>query len=167
MPTHTRRNLLRNVGLTAIGSLGLTGLGAGPAAAASSGQERIAVVNSSADGQVLVDGGATVLPVEGFPDGWQLLAGDKVAVAPSLSHEGLAAFPVAHWIAAEAAPSALRPGARFAGSDGPAVTSATILAPGLAAAQAEGKRDSRFLLIHVADRVSSVGTDRALAIREG
>lgn len=163
---HTRRSLLRNGGLAAAGGLGLVGLTAGPAAAASSHQERIAVVHSASGGLVAVDGGVTVLPAEGFPDGWQLLAGDRVAVASSLAREGMAAFPVAHWISAEAAPAGLRPGARFAGGDGPEVTAATILTPGLAAARAGLLRARRFLRVAVADRVSSVGPDRAIAIRE-
>lgn len=163
--SHTRRSLLRNGGLAAVGGLGLVGWGAGSAAAASSRQERIAVVNSASGGLVTVDGGTTALPAEGFPDGWQLLAGDKVAIAPSLLREGMAAFPVSHWIAAEAAPASLRPGVRFVGSGGPEMTATTVLAPGLAAARAGRMSTPRFLWVAVVDRVSSVGPDRAIAIR--
>ena len=155
-------------GLVALGGIGLTGL-ARPAAAEAApapGKWRIAVVNHASGSQVSVDGGAAMLPVEGFPAGWEFRAGDKVAVGPSLEGAGLVAFPVAHWVPAEAAPAAMRPGARLAAGGTPEVTAATELTPALAAERAGRVRAARSLRIAVADRVSKVGPDRALAIRE-
>jgi hypothetical protein len=102
---------------------------------------------------------------EGFPEGWQVAVGDRVLVAPSVEAAGVAAFPRTHWMPVTAAPADLMPGARLGGSDGPEITAATILDPGLITQRRTESRDPIPLMFAVADHVRSYGPERVFAIR--
>jgi hypothetical protein len=122
------------------------------------------VVSEVRRGAVRVNGSDQWLRLEGFPDRWRALTGDKVVVAPSVAGTGLSVQPLTHWMVAQAAPASLVAGARIGGSQGPVIDRATVVAPGLTGARSTGVRVPRQLMVAVADRISSPG--RAVAIRE-
>jgi len=171
----TRRTMLRGAGLGALGAAGFgtvfgaerlsarTGSGPPPA-----GNARGAVVSKVGDGVIRVEGKISgwVRP-EGFPEGWQFAVGDRVVVAPSVETTGVAAFPRIHWVSVTAAPADLTPGARLGHSDGPEITSATIVDEGLIAQHRAGAREAMPLMAAVADHVASYGPERVVAIRKG
>jgi|CZLB01.1.fsa_nt_gi hypothetical protein len=167
----TRRTVLGRAGLV----LGAAGFGtifgnaasrARAASGASTGDVGAAVVSEVRDGTVRVDGKITGwFRIEGFPEGWQVAAGDQVTVAPSLETTGLSAYPRAHWVPATAAPADLELGARISHDNGPEIVAATVLDAGLIAQRRVGDRGSRPLMVAVADHLPSQGTERALTIR--
>jgi hypothetical protein len=122
------------------------------------------VVSEVRGGAVRVNGSYQWLRLEGFPDRWRALAGDKVVVAPSPAGAGLSVQPLLHWMTAQAAPASLVAGARIGGAQGPVIDRATVVAAGLTGARSTGVRVPRQLMVAVADRTSSPG--RAVAIRE-
>ncbi len=104
--------------------------------------------------------------MEGFPAGWNVAIGDNVAVAPSLATTGLSAQPVSHWVTMSAAPGDLRPDTPVGGTGGPVMVAATMLEPSLSAKRQRGSRTLTPVMAAVADRASSAGADRILAMRE-
>lgn len=168
----SRRSILRG-GLAILGAAGF-GTAFGSAAsrvnaatrATSTGTGRAAVVSEVRDGTVRVDGAITGwFRIEGFPEGWQVVAGDKVTIAPSVEREGVSAFPSAHWVTATAAPTDLRPGARIGLADGPKMVAATVVGDEITARRSIGDTEAKVLRVAVADHVSSQAYDRVLAIR--
>jgi hypothetical protein len=169
----TRRSILRG-GLTILGAAGIgTAFGsaasranAATQATSSGGTGRWAVVSEVRNGTVRVDGGITGwFRIEGFPEGWQVVAGDKVTIAPSVEREGMSAFPSAHWITVTAAPADLRPGSRLGHADGPEVVAATVVGDEITARRSVGDTEAKALRVAVADHMSSQAPDRALTIR--
>jgi hypothetical protein len=168
----SRRSILR-AGLSILGAAGF-GTAFGSAAsranaatrATSTGTGRAAVVSEVRNGTVRVDGTITGwFRIEGFPEGWQVIAGDKVTIAPSVEREGVAAFPSAHWVTAAAAPADLRPGARIGLADGPEMVAATVVGDEITVQRSVGDTAAKVLRVAVADHVSSQAPDRVLAIR--
>lgn len=167
----TRRGVLRG-GLTILGAAGIgTAFGnaasrANAATNATTGTGRWAVVSEVRNGMVRVDGGITGwFHIEGFPEGWQVVTGDKVTIAPSVEREGVSAFPSAHWVTATAAPADLRPGSRIGHADGPEMVAATVVGDEITARRSVGDTEAKALMVAVADHVSSQASDRALTIR--
>jgi hypothetical protein len=165
----SRRNVLRGVGLAALGTTAVvapaSSAQASPQKATSPGWH-VAEVIAVRDGSVLVRGSREWLMVEGFPDGWQILVGDNVAVAASLAGKGLAAGPLTHWISVVAAPSELKPGQALNGTNGPRVVEATILSTELESQRRTGTLTQRNLRVSVAERAAPDGLERIFAIRE-
>jgi hypothetical protein len=166
---HTRRTVLRGGGLATLGALGVAGAAERASAkTATHGSPgfRVAVVEQVSGTRVKIAGEDAWLPVEGFPDGWRVLEGDKVAVARSLQTNGVSAQPLVHWVSASASPADLVPGTRIGGVGGPEVVQATVLGLGLPGQRNRGLRLRTPLMVAVADRASTNGTDRAIAVRE-
>ncbi len=161
----TRRNFLYGAGFVAAGG------GAVVAGVAASGQRagspswRIGAVSAVRAGAVQVDGTAQWLPMEGFPDSWEALVGDQVAIAASATGHGDSANPMIHWVNAVAAPDELRPGLRLNGGAGPQVVAATVLDPGLAAQRERGVRASATLRVAIGDRAAADASHRILSIQ--
>jgi len=122
------------------------------------------VVSEVRGGAVRVNGGDQWLRLEGFPDRWRALAGDKVVVAPSPTGAGLSVQPLLHWMTTQAAPASLVAGARLGGAQGPVIDRATMVAAGLTGARGAGASTPRPLMVAVTGATSSVG--RAFSIRE-
>ena len=125
---------------------------------------REAVVSEARGGAVRVSGSKQWLRLEGFPDRWRALAGDKVVVAPSVAGIGLSVQPLTHWVAAQVGPASLVAGARIGGAQGPVIDRATVVAAGLTGARSAGVRTPRQVMVAVADRTSSAS--RVVSIRE-
>jgi hypothetical protein len=163
----SRRNLLTGAAAV-LGVLGIGGVAsrvrASSAPSPSSPKWRETVVSEVRGGAVRVNGSDQWLRLEGFPDRWRALAGDKVVMAPSGAGTGLSVQPLTHWVVAQAAPASLVAGARIGGAQGPVIDRATVVAAGLTGARSTGVRVPRQLMVAVADRTSSPG--RAVAIRE-
>jgi hypothetical protein len=156
----TRRSILYGAGFVVAGAAVPS-----PARAAGTPSWRIGTVTTVRDGAVQVDGSTDWLPLEGFPDGWEALVDDRVAVAPSATGEGESANPLMHWTSGVAPPADLRPGQRVNGGSGPRVVEATLLDPELAGQRRRGVRTPASLRLAVGDRASPDGVERVLAIR--
>jgi hypothetical protein len=166
---HNRRTILRRGAVLGLGAVGIGGIASRAAAAASSGSSpawHTAVVSGVRDGSVQVERAGSWFRLEGFPAGWQVAVGDKVAVAPALTGSGVSAQPVSHWTTMSAAPATLRTDAHVGGGAGPVMEPATVVQPSLAAKRQRGARTAAPLRVAVADRASSGGADRVIAIRE-
>jgi hypothetical protein len=168
----TRRSILRG-GLAILGAAGF-GTAFGGAASrvnaathpTSTGTGRPAVVSEVRAGTVRVDGAVTGwFRTEGFPEGWQVVAGDRVTIAPSVEREGVSAFPSAHWVTVTAAPADLRAGGRIGLADGPTMVAATVMGDEITAKRSAGDTEAKVLSVAVVDHMSSQAPDRALAIR--
>jgi hypothetical protein len=168
----SRRSILR-AGLSIVGAAGF-GAASGSAAShanaatrtTSTGAGRVAVVSEVRNGTVRVDGTVTGwFRLEGFPEGWQVIAGDKVTISPSVEREGVCAFPSAHWVTATAAPADLRAGARMGPANGPQMVTATALDEEITARRSVGDTEAKVLRVAVVDHVSVQAPDRILAIR--
>jgi hypothetical protein len=173
-PNQTRRNLLRGVGLAGLGAgaAGVGGLLSGADASATDTQvspwsshsgRRTAVVSQVSDGTVQVREGDR-FQLEGFPVGWQVVPGDTVAIAPSLDMAGMSARPMNRWITAVAAPADLKPGMRIGGTEGAEIVSATVFGEEFDRLPRAKDHTPIKLRVAVADRVSTQGPARALAV---
>lgn len=160
----TRRTLLSRAGLVALGVA--VGKGVNANASPASPEARVAMITGVQGGAVEIEGAPGWLPVEGFPEGWQPLVGDEVAVAPSLAGDHLSAQPLVHWVTTAASPADLLPTSSVGGAGGPEVVAATVLEPDLSDRRQRGDRAPTPLKAAVGARASSGGGERIVAIRE-
>ncbi len=162
----TRRKFLYGAGFVAAGAGAVVAGISSSAQAAGTPHWRIGTVTATRAGAVQVDGGTAWLPLEGFPDAWEALAGDQVAVAASETGHGESANPLMHWTNAVVSPGELKPGLRLNGAAGPQVVAATIIEPGLATQRQQGVRTPATLRVAVGDRAAPDGVHRVLAIQQ-
>jgi hypothetical protein len=161
----TRRVVLKRAGLVA-GSAALADLTLTSGAdAATKPTAHPAVVTRGGSETVQVEGDSTRLRLEGFPPGWNAMAGDRVFVAPSLEAAGVSVQPVCHWVSGKVAPADLRSTASLPISGSPTITDATVLDLRLLPRRRAGDRTLRPVRVAVADRATP-GPRRVIAIRE-
>ena len=162
----SRRKFLYGAGFVAAGAGAVVAGISSSARAAGSPHWRIGTVTAARTGAVQVDGGAAWLPLEGFPDAWEALVGDQVAVAASATGKGESANPLMHWASVVAAPNELAPGLRLNGANGPRVVDATIIDDGITTQRQQGVRTPTTLRVAIAERATADGITRALAIHQ-
>lgn len=126
----------------------------------SSAVEGMKSVVSSMPGRVRVAGVDGLIRTDGFPGGWEVAVGDRVAVLADGS-SGLTAFPAVHWQPEIIDSRELAPGATFGGNSSFRLDAAAVLA-NVPESDAAGPRAAN---ICVVDRDSRQGPDRVISIR--
>ena len=161
----TRRLVLKRAGAVAAGAVVADVALTSRAAAATESTAHLAVVTQGGSETVQVTGEAAPLRLEGFPSGWNAMAGDSVVVAPSLEGAGVSVQPMCHWADASVAPADLRSTAGLAMAGSPTITDSTALDPRLLPRRRAGDRTLQPVRVAVADRAAP-GPQRVIAVRQ-